>query len=211
MRVILGLIAWVFAFPAWADGERAGDFDYYVLSLSWSSSWCLETGDARDDPQCDAGRGLTFVLHGLWPQYEEGGWPSWCRTDQRDATRQETEAMTDIMPSASLAWHEWKAHGRCSGLSARGYFAAARQAWRGLKIPSVFGRVTVPLQVPPAVLEEAFYEANPALPEGAIALSCGDGRIEEVRLCLTPDLAPRPNAPDVGACRMKTVTLPPLR
>ena len=211
MRAVMALILGLFACPAWADGEKAGDFDYYILSLSWSSSWCAETGDARDDPQCEAGRGISFVLHGLWPQYEEGGWPSYCRTDQADATRAETAAMVDLMQSPGLAWHEWKAHGRCSGLSARAYFAAARKAYQALTIPPVFGRVTKPLQVAPSVLEEAFYEANPALPEGSITLSCGDGRIEEVRLCLTRDLTPRPCGADVAACRMRTVTLPPLR
>ena len=48
---------------AWAEGERAGDFDLYVMALSWSANWCALEGDGRDDPQCDAGRGLTFVLH----------------------------------------------------------------------------------------------------------------------------------------------------
>ncbi|MBH1974408.1 MAG: ribonuclease T, partial [Rhodobacteraceae bacterium] len=63
--VMMGL-----AGPAAADGERAGDFDYYVMALSWSANWCAVEGDARDDPQCDAGRGLTWTLHGLWPQDE---------------------------------------------------------------------------------------------------------------------------------------------
>lgn len=51
-----------------ADGERAGDFDYYVLSLSWSPTWCALEGDERGSPQCDADRDLGWVLHGLWPQ-----------------------------------------------------------------------------------------------------------------------------------------------
>ncbi len=28
------------ATPAAAEGERPGEFDYYVLALSWSSSFC---------------------------------------------------------------------------------------------------------------------------------------------------------------------------
>jgi ribonuclease T2 len=82
----MGLVAWLAAGAAWAEGERAGDFDYYVMALSWSANWCAATGDARDDPQCDAGRGINFVLHGLWPQYEDG-WPSFCRTTERDPQR----------------------------------------------------------------------------------------------------------------------------
>jgi hypothetical protein len=72
--------------PALAEGERAGDFDYYVLSLSWSPTWCALKGDAQGSPQCD--RALGWVLHGLWPQHEDG-WPSFCRTTaaRSDAAR----------------------------------------------------------------------------------------------------------------------------
>ncbi|MFT6169429.1 MAG: ribonuclease T2, partial [Celeribacter sp.] len=38
---------------AFADGERAGDFDYYVLAMSWSPTWCALEGDDRNSPQCD--------------------------------------------------------------------------------------------------------------------------------------------------------------
>ena len=37
-----------------AEGELAGDFDYYVLALSWSPTWCALEGEARNSPQCDA-------------------------------------------------------------------------------------------------------------------------------------------------------------
>ena len=112
---LLALI--LLAAPAWAEGERAGDFDYYVLALSWTPSWCALEGDERNSPQCDPGQGYGFTLHGLWPQYEEG-WPSFCPTSERPATRGETGAMVDIMGSSGLAWHQWRKHGTCTGLSA---------------------------------------------------------------------------------------------
>ena len=77
-------------------------------------------------PQCDPARDLGWVLHGLWPQYEDG-WPSFCRTAERDPTRRETAAMADIMGTSGLAWYQWKKHGRCAGLSARGLLRAARR------------------------------------------------------------------------------------
>lgn len=205
--LFLGFLTVLFAVQA----GRAQDFDYYVLSLSWSSSWCQTTGDARDDPQCEAGRGLTFILHGLWPQYEEGGWPEGCRSRHPDATRAETGAMVDLMQSSGLAWHEWKTHGRCSDLSARAYFAASRQAFQAVTLPPLFARVTRPLEVAPSALHAAFVEANPDWPEGGIVLSCGQGLLREVRMCLTRDLEPRECGPDVGTCPMRRVSLPPLR
>ena len=123
---------------ACAEGERAGDFDYYVLSLSWSPTFCALEGEARGNPQCD--RPLGWVLHGLWPQYDtpssseaighrHGGWPSFCRTTERNPSRAETAAMADIMGSSGSAWHQWKKHGRCSGLSSDDYFALSRLAY----------------------------------------------------------------------------------
>ena len=66
-----------------AEGEPAGAFDYYVLSLSWSPTWCALEGDARDAPQCDPAADAGWSLHGLWPQNERG-WPSYCLTAARD-------------------------------------------------------------------------------------------------------------------------------
>lgn len=206
--MVLGL---VLATPVLAEGERAGDFDYYVLSLSWSSAWCALEGDARQDPQCDAGRGLKFVLHGLWPQFEEG-WPSYCRTAERDPTRSETAAMADIMGGSGLAFHQWKKHGRCSGLSPAGYFATARRAFDAVTIPAVFGQMSKTLHVPAEVIEGAFLEANPGLRRDQITITCKDGLIQEVRLCLTPDLEPRRCGPDViRDCRMKDAILEAVR
>ena len=87
---------WCLANGARAEREQAGEFDCYVLSLSWSAAWCALKGDARADPQCDPWRGLTFILHGLWLQYDSG-WPSFCRTAERDPSQADTAAVADIM------------------------------------------------------------------------------------------------------------------
>jgi ribonuclease T2 len=210
-RILLVLAAMAWATAPAAEGERAGDFDYYVLSLSWSAAWCALEGDARDDPQCDSGRGLTFILHGLWPQYETG-WPAFCRTAERDPTRAETAAMADIMGGAGLAFYQWKKHGRCSGLSARDYFRAAREAHDSVVIPDLFRGVDRPLTLPASVIEAAFLEANPWLSGDQITITCKDGRIQEARLCLTRALVPRRCGADViRDCRMPDAVLEPVR
>ena len=53
-----------------------GEFDFYVLSLSWSPSFCEAASERgrsgrSQDVQC-GGRPFSFVVHGLWPQYERG-------------------------------------------------------------------------------------------------------------------------------------------
>lgn len=212
MRRLLAVLALFCLSPmARAEGERAGDFDYYVLSLSWSAAWCALEGDARDDPQCDPGRGLTFVLHGLWPQYQDG-WPSFCRTGERDPTRAATAAMADIMGGAGLAFYQWKKHGRCSGLSAEGYYHAARQAYESIAVPELFARVSRPLTLPASVIEAAFLEANPDLSADSITITCKAGLIQEARICLTRDLTPRPCGVDViRDCRLRDAVLEPVR
>ncbi len=209
--ILLAIAALCWAGAARAEGEPAGNFDYYVLSLSWSAAWCALEGDSRGDPQCDDGRGLTFVLHGFWPQHE-AGWPSFCRTAERDPTRAETAAMADIMGGAGLAFYQWKKHGRCSGLSAPDYFRTARQAFQRVTVPEIFAKISRPLEVPASVIEEAFLEANPGLARDQITITCKDGLIQEARICLTPDLDFRRCCEDViRDCRLKDAVLEPVR
>ena len=210
-RALMALIAMLWTAPGWAEGERAGDFDYYVMALSWSSAWCELEGDARDDPQCDPGRGLTFVLHGLWPQNEQG-WPSWCRTVARDPSRGETAAMADIMGGAGLAFYQWKKHGRCSGLTATEYFDTARSAYESVVIPDLFKRVTKDLALPASVIEAAFLEANPDLSRDQVTVTCKSGLIQEVRICLSTDLTPRRCGADViRDCTLQGAVLEAVR
>ena len=199
------------ASPVLADGERAGDFDYYVLSLGWSPTWCALTGDGRRDPQCDAGTGFGFTLHGLWPQYEEG-WPQYCRTVERDPTRGETAAMADIMGGAGLAFHEWKKHGRCTGLSAGQYFDLSRQAYDAVKLPEILQGLSKDIALPASVVEEAFLESNPNLKREMVTVTCEDGMIDEVRICLDRDLSPRRCGDDViRDCRLKDAVMEAVR
>ncbi len=193
---ILALTLAVHVLPLRADADRAGEFDYYVLALSWSPGWCAVEGTARRSPQCAPERDLGWMLHGLWPQHERG-WPSYCPTDARPPTRQMTREMADIMGTAGLARHEWEKHGQCSGLSAQAYFAASRQAYEAVKRPAVFRGLKADVTLPARIVEEAFLEVNPALSPDMLTVTCKAGRIREVRICLTRDLAPRRCGADV--------------
>ena len=195
-----------------AEGERAGDFDYYVLSLSWSAAWCALEGDSRNDPQCDAGRGLSFVLHGLWPQYEDDGWPSYCRTGESDPSRGLTAAQADVFGGAGLAFYQWKKHGRCSGLSATGYYDAARVAFESVTVPEVFRKLRREVNLPADVVEEAFLEANPQLSPRQVFVTCDEGMIQEVRICLDRDLSPTDcPASTARACTLRDAVMEPVR
>ncbi|MEO0822146.1 MAG: ribonuclease T2 [Pseudomonadota bacterium] len=203
---LLGLLL-----AALRPGPAAAEpFDYYVLALSWQPSWCAREGDERNAPSCRDGSAQGFKLHGLWPQHEDG-WPEYCRTRQRDPARAETAAMADIMGSPGLAWHQWKKHGRCSGLPARDYFAASRAAYTAIRRPKALRGLDRAVRIDPDVVEEAFLEANPDLDPAAVVVTCRERMIAEVRICLDRDLEPRPcSGPAARACT-RTATLPPLR
>ncbi|MFV0358934.1 ribonuclease T2 family protein [Tropicimonas sp.] len=209
MRWMMVLLAMAGAAPA--EGERAGDFDYYVMSLSWSPSFCAIEGDRRGGEQCDPARHAGWVLHGLWPQHEDG-WPSFCTASARNPARHQTDGMADIMGSPGLAWYQWKKHGRCSGLSAHDYFALSRRAFESVARPQVLHRLTEAVVLPASVIEEAWLEANPALSADMVTITCRDGRIMETRICLTKELQPRDCAPDTRRdCTLNRALLAPVR
>src|SRR5262245_2705125 len=77
---------------------KSSSFYYYVLSLSWSPEHCKEKPGGPDDSQCGTARHFGFVVHGLWPQYENGGYPQTCANSNK-LTPDVISGMLDIMPS----------------------------------------------------------------------------------------------------------------
>jgi ribonuclease T2 len=196
--------------PAGADDE-AGDFDFYVLSLSWSPSWCEAEGE-YDHPQCDGRRPYAFVLHGVWPQWERG-FPEYCRGGPDDEpTRSEVSRLLGIMPSPGLVRHQWRKHGRCSGLYAEDYIELMEDAYATVTIPREFRDLERPRVLSPGAVEDAFLSVNPGLEADGIAVTCDSRRLREVRVCLTRDLAFRP-CPEIDrrGCRAASVVMPPVR
>lgn len=195
------------ASPAAAQ-DRPGDFDYYVLALSWNPTWCATEGADRDAAHCAPGAGRAFTVHGLWPQRERG-WPQDCRTDARGPTRRQTAAMADLMGSGGLAWAQWRKHGRCSGLDGSAYLALTRAAAETVRIPPGLSAAGRDARMAPAAVEAAFLRANPGLSADGVTVLCRDGLLREVRVCLTRALAPRDCAPDARRdCRARAITLP---
>lgn len=208
MRAAIFTVFCLLTGMAAAKGERAGDFDYYVMSLSWSPNWCALEGEAKDSPQCDEAHG--WILHGLWPQYHRG-WPSYCRTDHRNPPRRLTSAMADIMGTSGLAWYQWKKHGVCSGLSARAYYELSRRAYESVTRPPVFRKLERAVTLPASVVEDAFIAANPQLAPDMITITCKQGHIQEARICLSKALDPVPCGRDViRDCSMKDAMFQPI-
>jgi ribonuclease T2 len=199
------------AMPAMADGERAGKFDYYVMALSWTPNWCALEGDRKRSDQCDDDTGFGFTLHGVWPQFNVG-WPSYCTGAKRAPSRRQTNAMTDIMGSGGLAWHQWKKHGTCSGLTSEAYFQLSRDAYNNVKRPEVFRKMEKTYRIPSKLVKNAFLETNPKLQLENIQVTCKNDAIQEVRICLNKELEyTRCTFPIRSSCGIKPNSMAPMR
>lgn len=190
-------------------GSASGNFDFFVLALSWSPGFC-STGGARKAPtQCAAGRDLGFVVHGLWPQFTHG-YPSDCGPVGRRPSRQALETVRDLYPDEGLARHEWSKHGTCSGKSPTDYFGDVRRARAGVTIPDELRAPHQDQTWVPIDLARAFASANPGLRPDAMAVTCKEAILEEVRICLAKDLRSFITCPEVAraSCRARDMKVP---
>ncbi len=161
---------------------RVGDFDYYLVSLSWSPSYCVLHPD--DQRQC--GKGYGFVLHGLWPQKMSGGYPEDCES---------TEALPEsivrktlpFMPSEKLIHHEWTKHGTCSGLGAESYFSLADRVFSAIRVPVKFEQPQTAFTVSVDEVLRDFAAANAQFPTDTFTVQCSGNELQEVRVCMSTD------------------------
>lgn len=178
--------------PAAARTDEPGDFDHCVLALSRSPGWCAREGEPDDAPG-PAGAG-SFTGSG------------------RSTTRAgPTGAGTAIArPSAARRPRWLTSRARPGSPGTRGAGTAAARAsrpgphsrWRAApsapwRRPPEFEGLDAPREVTASEVEAAFRKANPALGPDGVAVTCGGGRIAEVRICLTRDLRPRDCGADV--------------
>jgi len=203
--------------PASAQDSRQntpGQFDFYVLSLSWSPSFCAAAHERGRDRsagmQCGA-RPYSFVVHGLWPQYDKG-FPEYCQVPSPRIGRGMVSTMLDLMPAPHLVFNEWDKHGTCSGLSPHAYFETVRKARAAVKIPPEYIDLKEPLSVTPAAIADAFVKANPGLSQDGMAVECDRRRLTEIRVCLSKDLQFRDCAELARrSCRRDQLVMPPVR
>jgi ribonuclease T2 len=211
--VLMVALAWCGV--AFAKNNRAGAFDYFALSLSWSPSYCASDAGQRDASQCSPGRKFAFVVHGLWPQFNQG-WPQDCPTEEDWVVQQNIDAMLPIMPSKKLIIHEWKKHGSCAGVSQSDYFKATRLLFEKVKIPARYLSPTADVITTPEQLVTDFVKTNLNLTADMLSVQCGNSqdraRLNDLRICIDR----RGNFAPCGenekhACQAKQLVLPQVR
>lgn len=215
-RFLAALILVAFAWPAEAQRFRdrrnvPGDFDFYVLALSWSPTYCEREGGRRNSRQCETGRNPGFVVHGLWPQFERG-FPSECGLANRTPTRLDMEKAR-AFPEEGLARYQWRKHGSCSGSSPGAYFEDVAEARAKVKIPDELQAPTRALSTSVIEIERAFVAANRGLRADMISVQCDRNVLREVRICFSRDLRGFATCPEVdrAGCRARDINVPASR
>jgi len=174
--------------PASESGEP-GQFDYYLLTLSWSPTYCLIHPD--DGSEC-GGKGYGFILHGLWPQFDSGGYPENC-VDESSSSVARLSATAEavgrtVFMSPNLMRHEWQRHGTCTGLDATTYFRTADKALASVRVPRRFSAPATALTLTSEQIAQEFHSANPSIPQDGLTVACTRAELSEIRVCLTRDL-----------------------
>lgn len=181
------------ALPFQVQAFQAQVPDHYMLAVTLTPAFCDNTPKWRDSLQCRERR--AFSVHGLWPQAGQGNSPSYCSGGDLQLEADQQKHLHGIMSDASQRDYQWKKHGRCSGLEAGPYFELLAREFLELKWPeSLQPRGRDAVLERQAVLRE-FRRLNPAFPENGVVLRC-EGRqrpplLQEIRVCLTPEGAPR--------------------
>lgn len=183
---------------------QAGAFDYYMLVLSWSPEFCYSHPSAA---QCSKHTG--FIVHGLWPQRNDGSYPLNCQTTQPPPT--DPGAMAGIMPQEIIE-HEWQQHGTCSGLSGDEYFALIRKLYKSLTIPGQLRAPSGSSIVSAKELKQLFERSNPGWNDADIAIQRRGNYLSAVNVCESKSASPAPVAcsgiPDANG---GTFIVPPVR
>jgi ribonuclease T2 len=180
-------------------------FDYYILALSWSPSFCLNNPEHKKSAQCTETDRDTFIVHGLWPQYING-WPSWCDTGQHNIAPSVMKSMQDIMPGERLIQHQWRKHGSCTGLSSHEYFEKTLKAYKSIVLD--FKDISGSEQSTASIIENILAQ-NTKLRKENFILTCRNRRLHELRVCLSKSLKfiPCQNL-ETSMCEREIIYLP---
>ena len=198
--------------PAAAETQA---IDHYVLSLSWSPSFCQSEASRGEALQCGGPRSYAFVVHGLWPQYERES-PAYCETEDGVVPVGLFEKVKSFMPSLKLVRHQWRKHGSCTGLSMNGYFELAAALFAKVRIPARYLAPTRPIETDAAEIETDFAKTNRGLYPDMISLTCsrykGRARLQDVRICFTPEGKFTPcGRREAQSCEGRSLVLPPVQ
>ncbi|XP_022143545.1 ribonuclease 2 isoform X2 [Momordica charantia] len=192
-------------------GGEQREFDYFKLALQWPGTMCRGIRHCCSSNGCCDGCGAVgvFTIHGLWPDYNDGSWPSCCTGKNFDEKEIRTLnfPLKKYWPTFSCSspstchgtkgsfWaHEWEKHGTCSNPVVRDeydYFLTTLNLYFKYNVSKVLNEAgyvgsnteKYPLGGIISAIENAFH-ATPSL-------VCSKDAVKELHLCFYKDFKPR--------------------
>ncbi len=192
------------AAPPRRGAGRAGSFDFYVLALSWSPTYCALTGERRNDRQCDKPAATRASWSTLWPQYDRG-FPSECGAFSPQPEPPGDAGGRGRLPERGAGPARMAPARHLLGPGSRRLFPRDAQGPRG----GDDSRPPVGSQgrsgAAPIDIARQFVAANPGLAPGHDVGHLKAGQLEEVRICFTKDLRGFTACPEVARqnCRAR--------
>eukprot|EP01099_Mayorella_cantabrigiensis_P002074 TRINITY_DN1912_c0_g1_i2.p1 TRINITY_DN1912_c0_g1~~TRINITY_DN1912_c0_g1_i2.p1 ORF type:complete len:241 (-),score=26.18 TRINITY_DN1912_c0_g1_i2:145-837(-) len=109
------LICTLFFSLSSANSQPTWDYALYVNS--WAATECLFHNPCSVPSYVE-----TWVIHGLWPNYNNGSWPQYCNSsypfvfsEVQDLSSQLYVEWPDLYENGTDFWkHEWEKHGTCA-------------------------------------------------------------------------------------------------
>ncbi|XP_021865923.1 ribonuclease 2 [Spinacia oleracea] len=187
------------------------EFDYFQLALQWPGTYCRTTHKCCQKNGCcrNSGAPQHFTIHGLWPDYNDGTWPSCCTKSNFDEKEISTlrKDLDEYWPSLSCGspsschghkgsfWgHEWEKHGTCSSPVVKdeyNYFRTGLTVYFKYNITEALSDAgyvpsnseKYPLGGIISAIENAFHISPTVV--------CSGDAVKELNLCFYKDFKPR--------------------
>jgi len=155
-------------------------FDFYLFVQQWDATITTDF----------------FTIHGLWPENEDGSYPSNCPGPQFNTT-----AITDLISEMNVVWpsnsgsnsdfwtHEWEKHGTCSQFGEHDFFQNVVTLQDRYNVKAALSSAGIVPSQSATYAKTSLASAVKAGLGANPALHCSSSRLLEVALCITKNLA----------------------
>ena len=171
-------------------------FDFYILATQWIPGWC-EVGTGQSGASldlmkaCQQQASSPLMFHGLWPENNNGTYPSDCaKVPDIDTSKLDfsNPYLSYLSNASAFINHEWSKHGTCSNFYDSGsetakqnayyqnlnkYFQTGIKQYQQIKLP------TFMLQMSVKDVQQQIHKLNQHIPADSIMVMCDSNNNDE--------------------------------
>ncbi|GAB4814804.1 hypothetical protein N2152v2_001850 [Parachlorella kessleri] len=193
-----------------AGVKEDAPFDLFLLVWTYSPGFCMKE-------KCTVDPISAFTLHGLWPEFENGKWPQYCKTGSAAGSLPDDTAELRCKwesfkgPDEEFWAHEWDKHGTCAQPVVGNrptYFRTTLDLDEMYDLDEALAAHDVTPSDSHSYAAEDLLNAISDSYGAAPLLKCKGKSLVEVRMCLSLDLKPIDCPPALKSECGATVKLP---